>query len=159
MGTLERLAAVVGLGTSLAGLVIALLELPSDPSVFNLQLAVFASLTIIALLLFYYLVLGNKESTRRKRQASPSVTRSLTPEEKHLRSEFPAIFEFLDSIGRIRDEHDFDEFVDQLNRLLEIEKRSRGIKWSEVKEIETMKAIAYAKLVGKKDNSHTNTTQ
>ena len=152
MGALERLAAIVGLGTSLAGLIIALVELPSDPSVFNLQLAVFASLSIVALVLSYYLVFGKTESSRGKRQAPPAVVRSSTSEEKRLRSEFPAIFEFLDSIGSIHDENDFGEFVAQLNRLLEIEKRARGIKWSEVKEIETMKAIAYAKLVGKKNS-------
>ncbi|MDH2901256.1 MAG: hypothetical protein PXY39_09815 [archaeon] len=114
----------------------------------NVWLALFVSLLISAFLLAYWL------RTNKKAQTSNEVERKHRTEEKRLRSEFPAIFTYIESVGEIRNQRDFDQFVTQLNHLLEIEKRARGIKWSEVKDIEAMKAIAYARLIAKRNTSN-----
>lgn len=87
-------------------------------------------------------------SSRHVKERKREETR--VTQEEHLRIEFPEIFAFIENISEIRSKQDFDQFIARLNHLLELERRSRSIKWSEVKDIEAMKAIAYAKLVAKK---------
>jgi hypothetical protein len=141
----EKVAAFVGILTSLSTLIISIIELPQNPAKVNTWLALFASLLISILLSLYW-----KRAT--KRSQHPILERSHKTEEKRLRSEFPAIFTFIENVGVIRSQRDFDQFLSQLNHLLEIERRARGIKWSEIKDIESMKAIAYAKLISKRDS-------
>jgi hypothetical protein len=142
----EKLAAIVGIASSLATLVISIIELPKDPAALNLWIAFSASL-LIATVLFFYWVRTNKRSQISGRDGNQKI------EERRLRTEFPAIFAFVDSVGVIRNQGDFDHFVSQLNHLLDIERRARGIKWSEIKDIEAIKAIAYARLVAKRNQS------
>jgi hypothetical protein len=142
----EKLATLVGIGTSLATVAILFAELPKDESSANISLGLVAVIVIIALLLAYVMYFNrNIQSSR-----AYVRQRSRTTEERRLREEFPTIFAFVESIGEIRSERDFDQFVTQLNHLLELERRARGIKWSDVKDIETMKAIAYAQLMEKR---------
>lgn len=144
MARAEKLATLVGIGTSLATVVILVAELPKDESSFNVWLGLSAAVAIIALLLAYY-VYFNRQRDRIASRNSRQKT-----EERRLRGEFPAIFAFVESIGEIRTQDDFQQFVTRLNHLLELERRARGIKLSDVKDIETMKAIAYAQLVEKR---------
>jgi hypothetical protein len=141
----ERVGTFLGIGTSLATLIISLVELPRNPTSSNVWLALSASIFISALLFAYWI------RTNKRTQTNNILEREHRTEERRLRSEFPAIFTFIESVGEIRSQKDFDEFVSQLNHLLEIEKRARGIKWSEVKDIEAMKAIAYARLISKRN--------
>lgn len=110
----------------------------------NIWIAFFAAI-VIAILLFLYAIYFSRRSKLDDRNLKQRKT-----EEKRLRAEFPTIFAFVDSIGEIRNEREFEQFLAQLNHLFEVEKRARTIKWSEVKDIETMKAIAYARLMAKK---------
>lgn len=134
---------MVGLGMSLATLVISLIELPKDPTSLNVWIALTVSVLIATALLFYWIRVS-------KGSHVSSLEGNQKTEERRLRGEFPAIFTFIESVGAIRSQEDFDEFVSQLNHLLEIERRARGIKWSEIKDIEAMKAIAYARLLAKR---------
>jgi len=142
----EKLATIVGIVTSLATLLISIIELPKNPVQLNAWIALVTSLAIAMVLLFYWFRAGKKRSAY-----SSGLEWKKRTEENRLRSEFPAIFTFIENVGVIHNKKDFDRFIAQLNHLLEIERRARGIKWSEVKDIETMKAIAYAKLISKKD--------
>jgi hypothetical protein len=122
-------------------------EIPGDPKSFNLWLALGISLTISGLLVIYWL----RSSRNQIQRSTNDVEQKHRNEERRLRSEFPAIFTFIESVGEIRSQKDFDQFLIQLNHLLEIERKARGIKWSEVKDIEEMKAIAFAKLIAKRN--------
>jgi hypothetical protein len=102
-------------------------------------------------ILFAFWIRSNKKN--RSLTHESELDRKHKTEEKRLRSEFPAIFAFIESVGEIHSQKDFDQFVGQLNHLLEIERRARGIKWSEVKDIEAMKAIAYARLIAKRNSA------
>jgi hypothetical protein len=116
---------------------VLLIEIPSNINTTNLWIALAVTI-IVAILLFTYLVFSTKRS-------KPQIPKT---EERRLKTEFPTVFAFVDSIGDIRSERDFDQFVGKLDHLLEVEKRARGV--NDAKDIETMKAIAYARLVSKK---------
>lgn len=133
----EKLATLVGIGTSLVTVLVLLIELPNSINSVNIWIAL-AAAVLITILLSVYLVFSNKRHDPKQQRI----------EERRLRTEFPAIFAFVDNIGEIRSERDFEQFVGKLNHLLEVERRARGI--NDVKDIETMKAIVYARLVAKK---------
>src|SRR5579871_891641 len=114
LSRVEKLAALLGIGTSLATLVISIVEIPGNPTSFNLWLALGISLVFSALLVVYW-----ARSTRSTSQEKYELERKHRTEEKRLRSEFPAIFTFIESVGEIRNQRDFDQFVAQLNHLLE----------------------------------------
>ena len=133
----DRLAALVGVGTSLVSVLFLLIEIPNNVNTINLWIALVVAI-IVVILLFAYFMLSPKRS-------KPKLPRT---EENRLKTEFPTVFAFIDSIGEIRNERDFDQFMGKLDRLLEVERRARGI--NDAKDIETMKAIAYARLIAKK---------
>jgi hypothetical protein len=145
----ERLATFLGIGTSLATLVISIIELPKEPAAINVWLALSTSFLISLVLLAYWI------RTSKRSQANDLEIKHRT-EEKRLRAEFPAIFTFIENVREIHSQRDFEQFVSQLNHLLDIERRARGIKWSEVKDIEAMKAIAYARLIAKRNGNPDN---
>jgi hypothetical protein len=124
-------------GTSIAALLVAIIELPNNLSILNLILGGSIGIGILVTLTAYYF-------WRRK------FRNSRTEEETRLRHQFPRIYAFLESIESIKGEGDFQKFEAQLNLLIETEKRSRSIKWKEMQDIEAIKGIALAKLVQKK---------
>ncbi len=133
----ERLASYVVAGTSVAALIVAIIELPINPSTLNLIIATLIGIVVLVSLVSYYVW---------HRQLSSSKVE----EEQRLRREFPRIYAFLESIEIIKGENDFEKFEAQLNLLIETEKRSRSIKWKEMQDIEAIRGIALAKLVQKK---------
>ncbi len=133
----ERFASYAVAGASIAALIVAIIELPTNPSALNLVLAALICAIFLMLFGFYY-------AWRRKFPVSKAE------EERRLRHEFPRIYAFLESIESIRGESDFQKFEAQLNLLIETEKRSRSIKWKEMQDIEAIRGIALAKLVQKK---------
>lgn len=87
------------------------------------------------------------------RQISSAVLKSSASEERRLRSELPSIFAFLDSIGTVREVLVYGELFAELNHLPEIERRVRGTKCPELKDIGAMKALSYGKLSGNQTQS------
>ena len=146
LSRIERIAALVGIGTSLLTLTISIIELPRDLAALDVWMALSTSLVIVGLLILFWVKVGKKP------HGIGLETKQIT-EEKRLRSEFPAIFTFIESVRRIRSAEEFEQFVARLNHLLELEKKARGIKWSEIKDIEAMKAIAYARLIAKRSDN------
>ena len=131
----ERFASYAIAGTSIAALIVAIVELPASPSSFNLILAAVTSLFAIVIFVLYY--------------ASRKKFVSRVQEEDRLKREFPAVFAFLENIDSIRGEGDFRKLETQLSHLIETE-RQRSIKWKEMHDIEAVRGIALARLVQKK---------
>ncbi len=131
----EKLASYAITFTSIAALIIAIIELPTNPSAFNVLVAILVSAIIAAAFVSY----------KAGRRTFPNVE-----EEQRLIHAFPSIYAFLESIDSIRGESDFTKLEAQLNQLIEAEKRSRSIRWKEMQEIEAIRGIALAKLVQKK---------
>lgn len=142
----ELLASIALSCTSLAGLIISILELPSNPPpTLDLLLAFFASLAIGGAITI--------ASLRAAKHNGKEKGGSGNREEQKLRRTFPRIYAFLDSIDSIGGASDFQKLERELNELIEIEKRSRSIRWKELQDIEAIRGIALAKLVSKKNSS------
>ena len=133
----EKLASYAVTCTSVAALIIAIIELPTNPSVFNVILATLVFAVILTALVSY-------------RAGRKKFSHSRVEEEKRLINAFPRVYAFLESVGSIRGEADYEKLEAQLNQLIETEKRSRSIRWKEMQDIEAIRGIALAKLVQKK---------
>lgn len=132
----EKIATFAITGATLGALIIAIVELPSNPPPLNLFLAAIVSLIIAGALLVLLL------KTRR--------SNSMEVEERRLEKIFPRIYAFLESIESIKREEDYIKLEAQLEELIEIEKKSRSIRWKEMQDIGAIRGIALAKLFQKK---------
>ena len=132
----EKVASFVMAGASLGALLIAIVELPSNPPPLNLFLAAIASLIIAGALLVLLLKTRNSNT--------------MEVEERRLEKVFPRIYAFLESIESIKGEEDYIKLEAQLEELIEIEKKSRSIRWKEMQDIGAIRGIALAKLFQKR---------